>query len=119
MSSRRQTTTISKGTSIDPNGGAGRGGGGTPIAFDESALEEVSCPNENIEPADVGEVVDDVDPSGTPPIELFALAAESVLELDGVPKAGLVFEFLRANSAARLDSSGGGAPALSLAAGSV
>ncbi len=58
----------------------------------ESELNPASCPKEKLELDDCGEVADDVDPSGIPPRELLVLAAVLVLELDGMPKLGLVLE---------------------------
>jgi len=73
----------------------------------ESELNPASCPREKLELDDCGEVADDVDPSGIPPRELLVLAAVLVLELDGMPKLGLVLELDGENSPARLDTSGG------------
>ena len=88
----RQTTTISKGTSIDPGRGVGFGAGANRKSSEDesSALALPLCPKERLEDGELG--LPDCADSGAvfPPIELMDDddELEEEVELNGIPSPG-------------------------------
>jgi hypothetical protein len=84
MSCSRQTTTISNGTSIEPGGGARRGGDAKIRSSEEEESEGALelWPNAELEEDEL-ELGVASESSGMPPIELLDEGEE--VELDGIP----------------------------------